>query len=252
MKNFNRILLIFLWLFWQTGLWSQCPNQYIVLQNQAQVDSFPQQWPGCHHLIDHLAITGSDIVSLDSLYPIQSITGTLNFINCSSLPNLHGLENLTAVNGISFQNCVSLTSISSLSNLVSTSNLILEIYNAPLLSSLAGLEGYTNITAIGLYDVGVSSLSALSNLTHLSSLQISGCVNLTGFTPLSNLSGTIGSLNVSNCPLITSYNGLNNISTVQYEFICTNNANLSDLTALNNCSMEVEAKLGNPITSPAA
>ena len=97
-----------------------CQSAVIVLSRQSQVDSFNILYPGCHNVKQNLIINGlqgSDIVSLDSLYNIQQVGGSVMIRNLPLLKSLDGLHNITYIGGgILLESNSQLHDISALSN----------------------------------------------------------------------------------------------------------------------------------------
>lgn len=125
---------------------SSCPDTPIVLTSQAEVDAFPNNYPGCSELDFGLTISGSDIVDLTPLSGIASVIGNFSIENNPLLINLEGLNNITELNTNSefnISNNNSLTDISALINMVDTSSnsyFLTRVSDNPQLISLNGLQ----------------------------------------------------------------------------------------------------------------
>lgn len=109
--------------------------------NQADIDNFIINYPGCYELSGDVSIFGNDITNLDGLYPIISIDGNLDIGDIYGAGNeflisLTGLRNLHSINGyLGINNNKSLTSLSGLDLLDPTSIMYLSITNNDLLTT---------------------------------------------------------------------------------------------------------------------
>lgn len=84
---------------WMNTSFSQnCYQTEIVLNSQAQVNSFASYYTGFQAFNSSITISGADIVNLNGLSPIHSIGWGLKIQN-TSLTNVEGLNNLTFVGG---------------------------------------------------------------------------------------------------------------------------------------------------------
>lgn len=112
------------------------PNGNYNFYNQADIDNFQANYPGCTELAGETLINGSDITNLDGLNNVTTINGSLKFFNCTQLENLAGIEAITQINGplTIYGNSV-LTDISALNNLDTSGLTYLSIANNTLLSA---------------------------------------------------------------------------------------------------------------------
>src|SRR5210317_503102 len=79
---------------------SPCLPEGITFTSQAQIDSFPINYPGCTEIEGDLKIDEhihGNITNLDSLYSITSIAGNMSVGGNKALMSLSGLESLTSV-----------------------------------------------------------------------------------------------------------------------------------------------------------
>jgi hypothetical protein len=112
-----------------------CLPQGITFTDQAQIDSFQEDYPGCNEIEGSVGIIGDDISNLEGLDPITSIDGMLTISSNSLLTGLNGLQNLTAISGALFiDSNASLISLNGLENIEAGSISQLFIHNNPLLS----------------------------------------------------------------------------------------------------------------------
>lgn len=126
---------------------ASCGPQF--LYNQADVDDFEADNPGCTKVNGDLFIGGvgvtSDIFDLSALAAIRSVRGDLT-IQQTTLENLEGLASLKSVRG-AFRiilNSSGLTSLDGLDALTSVGERI-DVNKNPLLTDLNGLETVTSV-----------------------------------------------------------------------------------------------------------
>ena len=153
-----------------TGLFSQssCLPDGIIFTSQAQIDSFPINYPGCTEIEGQLVISDTydatnDITNVDSLYSLTMIGGglaigeTLNGGSNFVLESLHGLENLTSIEGsLNIIQVQGMTNLEGLDGLI-TINGSLFIWLTSL-SSLSGLDAldYSTLTSVQMYENALS------------------------------------------------------------------------------------------------
>lgn len=257
--------IIFLYLIFSFGLLNaQCPNTPIVLENQADVNSFITNYPGCTQLNNNLRIQPTNPNFLTDLSPLNVITfidGDL-LIEGTGVTSLAGFENLTTIASdgelkiqenpnlqniaalsslsytasgiINIGNNPNLSSISALSNLTSAAGLELTINNNPILSSLSGLEGIEILSWVNISGNGLVDLSGLENIQgQLEYLNVSYNPSLTSIGQLSGIT-SVGNLTIEN-PALSSLAGLDNITTIDNSLALgpnniTTNAGLENVT----------------------
>ncbi|MCB9285646.1 MAG: T9SS type A sorting domain-containing protein [Lewinellaceae bacterium] len=234
-----------------TGLYSQsgCLPDGITFSSQAQIDSFPINYPGCSVIEGSVIVQESideNIISLDSLYSIISIKGDLKIGSSSmksnfALTSLSGLKDLTTINGSLFvQGNPSLTNLIGLDNVTFLGDDLIIIGNESL-TNLTGLNNVLYINGI-LYVVGNKALTSLDGLDNLTS--IGGSISIGGNTILTNLSGlgnvtfvggllTIATGNKS----LKNLSGLNNVTSIGGL-----NLNYTSLTSLNGLDNLISIK----------
>src|SRR5210317_2425994 len=94
----KSMLLISALLIASTSLFSQpCLPEGITFSTQAQIDSFPINYPNCTEIEGTVTISGWNIVDLRFLNMITHIGGSLRIFNNNNLTALDGLDNLTGV-----------------------------------------------------------------------------------------------------------------------------------------------------------
>ena len=144
MKKFT-ISLLFIVL--STGILAQgCLPEGITFTTQAQIDSFPANYPGCTEIEGNVKISGGDIINLNGLESINIFHNGLEISNCQSLINLNGLSSLHSV-----ENYFAIYNNSGLQNLTGIGNLdsIKERFTIQSNNLLINLSGLNNIIYIG-------------------------------------------------------------------------------------------------------
>ncbi len=218
MKN---LYIIFIALLLASGAMAQtkqpcstCLPEGIIFTTQAQIDSFPMNYPNCNEIDGYVTISGDNIINLDSLINVTQIGGFLEigyaFMKpddgwvCAGNPNLmniQGLQNLTIVGGF------------------------LQIFGNSVLTELTGLESLTTIG--GSLFIGAILPQGWGVLP---------CGNaIEDLTALSNLESINGELIIESNSL-SSLEGLNNIDTSTITYLrIFGNSNLSHCEIQNIC-----------------
>ncbi len=244
-----------------------CLPQGITFSTQAQIDSFPINYPNCTVIEGHVLIAGSDITNLNGLNALTSIWGNLLIgryfeysdtcnpvlsslaglgnvtsvggdlsIDCNYvLTTLVGLESLTSIGGtIQIRSNDSLSSLVGLDNITSMERLWIESNNS--LTSLEGLDNLNSVAAglIIAYNDGLTSLSGLDSVTTVGwILSIYSNNALTSLAELHKIDSLGGLLNIQHNDALTSLAGLDNITSVEGLWIESNDA-LTSLEGLDN------------------
>jgi len=126
---------------------AQCPQEDITLSTQQEIDNFALTYPGCTELSGNLTINSfpsDDIVDLNGLETITSITGDLTIEMNDALESLWGLNNLNFVGenlGIYNNDSKSLAGLQKINTIGGS----LSIINNDSLFLLSGLTGLTSI-----------------------------------------------------------------------------------------------------------
>jgi hypothetical protein len=177
-----------------------CLPEGITFTTQAQIDSFPANYPGCTEIKGDVLIgewNGSDITNLNGLSVLNSIEGSLEIAFNIYLTGLSGLDNLSSIGG----------------------NLKIGFNNS--LSSLEGLEGLTTIG--GNLEIGFQS-----------GMMLLGNASLTSIEGLTNLTSVGGKLYIAENPVLTSLIGLANLTVIGDSLRISYNEGLTSLTGLDN------------------
>jgi len=130
------LLLAALGLFYANAFTQGCLPQGITFTNQAQIDNFQTNYPGCTEIEGDVTINGSNITNLNGLSVVTHIGGDLDISYNSALTSLTGLESLTSIGGYLriWDNNV-LTSLTGLENVEANTITDLYIYKNPSLST---------------------------------------------------------------------------------------------------------------------
>lgn len=237
MKQYILIIIFsFPWLLFSQS----CLPDGIIFSSQAQIDSFPNNYPGCTEIEGKVEVNGEDITNFSGLNAVTQIGGDL-FIGTFfyggnfALQNLSGLENLNYLGGsLRILSNPVLTSITGLQNLTSIGS-NLEVSNNPI-NSFIGLD---NVTSVGGRLI-ISSMNTITDLSGLESItsigdRISITENdaLTSLSGLDNLVSIGGGIEISVNKSLISLNGIDNIAagTIDDLSIFSNNV-------LSNCHVQ--------------
>jgi hypothetical protein len=214
------------------GLFNAClPYGNYYLSSQADVDAFPLEYPDCIDLNGSISIAGEDVISLDSLIQIQSISGDL-FIgrrdetNTNLLTNLQGLNSISGIGG----------------------SLIIEWTDA--LHSLDGLNNLQNIGSDLRFtnNYNLADISALGSMEYLGNdVRISGCTVLNSLDGLQFLDTIHGNLILEQLFELNSFNALENLRWVGKSVklrSCLRNTLLTGLDSLNYIGNGLELSMG--------
>jgi hypothetical protein len=213
----------------------QCPG-IIVLENQAEVDNFSIDYPGCTNL-NVFRVTGATTTNLSPLSQIVTLQ-QLNIDN-TSITNFNGLENVTSITEqfIIFEN-LSIVNLSGFDNLELVSGTT-QISDNENLLSLEGIETMTEFSGNLniLRNNSLINLSGLENVTEFDGfLQIKDNPSLQEVTALNNLTTILGTLAINNNDVLESITGLENLQIIGGggDLIIESNAILEDLEPLSN------------------
>ncbi len=204
----NYFLLIYFSLSIQFLHAQPCGSGGVILTDQADVDNFTIDYPGCTHILGNLTIdenflgANGNITDLSPLQVLTIIDGSLSVRNNDNITTLQGLHNISTV-GLSTGviNNLQLTDLTGLTNLESTSGLVVDgLETLDGINSLQTIfveEGFAR--ALGLQGSQLSDISALGNVdievarllmveTSLSDLEmLSDAVFRNGITIVDNL-----------------------------------------------------------------
>jgi hypothetical protein len=136
-----------------------CLPDGIDFNNQAAIDNFQLNYPGCTVIEGNVEIQGDDILNLDGLSVLTSIGGYLYITNNDSLDNLSGLASLTSVGGsLLVSSNASLTGLAGLENLSVVEEDVF-ISTNPVLTDISALG---NIIAENMMELRISGNSSLA------------------------------------------------------------------------------------------
>ncbi len=205
-----RIFYLFLAIFAFHSDMKAC--QTIYLESQAEVNSFPLDYPDCTIIDGDLVISGN----VSDLSPLNGITGieqSLWFTNCYYLVSMEGLSNLVYAGDLKVSNCTLFENFLGLSSLGSLGNLMVEACSS--FEDFSGLEGITGLEGIWLNDLIIQN----------------------GFNGLQNISGSVSIFVLEFCE-VNSFEGLSGIVEILDLFISFGHfpAGFTGLSSWNSAS----------------
>lgn len=213
-------------------------TQNIQLRSQNQIDSFPINYGNCNVIIGNILIEESisgNITSLDSIYNLFGVIGTLTITNNSSLLNLNGMNNLLNVLNFDIVSNSNLISLDHLQSLYHVGNF--KIVNNDNLSNFNGLQQIRTLNTLVIEDnQNLTSIDELTNIESLDFLSIENNQNLLSILCFKDVL-TLKGLLIKNNPSLISINfeQLSNITDAGSLFI-ENNEALTSLIGLSNLS----------------
>ncbi len=230
-----------------------CLPEGISFSNQAEVNSFPQDYPGCITVLGNIAISNSSILNLDSLIYIQEIGGDLSVYYGSPIEGLDGLNNLYHIGGdLNIIETTSLENLTGLEGLTQVDGLLRITQNEALIN----LEGLNNLDTIltGNLQIGnnaqLISLDGLNNLKFASGLRLYNNESLQNINGLESLEKVPWVFEIRNNTVLVNLIGLNNLDSIGYgndymDSIIEYNDSLNSLTGLENLSYVNELRINN-------
>jgi hypothetical protein len=210
-----------------------CIPVAIVFSTQAQVDSFPSDYPGCTLITGSVGITGS-VTHLDSLQQITQIGGGVQILN-AQLTSLQGLHNVISIGGSVNISYSTISSMPGMASLISIGG-GLNIQNC----TLPTLELFGEISNLG-GDLTIISTLGISNFEAFNKIGIiNGDFNFGGpnnnstisFTGLENLSKINGGLYIGVGVDNVDVSSLNGLTFVKSGLSLR--GNISNFPAFNN------------------
>lgn len=255
----KKILLLVMLLSICSFLKAQPCAISLTFSTLADVDNFSVNNPGCTSIGGNVLISGNDILNLDGLASITSITGSLLIDQNQILRSLSGLSNITNIGGeINIELNPRLPNLSGLENLSSIGSSLRIVANAALrnvdaLNKITVVNGFLSIGAnpallniLGLSNlktingpVSIALNSILRNLDGLSSLtSIDGylfirynsyLMNIKGLTNLTQMTTILSQgryVDISDNDILTTLSGLDNIDTEFLYYIQLANSGL--------------------------
>ncbi len=178
-----------------------------------------------------------DLLNLNGLTGISSLSGGLFIKENPVLASLSGLDNLASVGTyLGLDGNVKLTSIAALGSLTSIGT-DLFIDSMLALSSLAPLSSLTTLGGSIFIEKNplLTSLSGLSGLIGVSGdLYIGENAGLTTLSGLDNVLGILGNLYIDTNPLLANLTGLSGLLGIDGDLQIIGNSSLSNLAALSS------------------
>ncbi|MFZ6011904.1 MAG: hypothetical protein ACOYXT_16300, partial [Bacteroidota bacterium] len=199
---------------------AQCPSGRIELTDQASIDNFKKNYPGCTTISNELVIgNATSFASITNLDGLKDVTGIGSLkINRVMLTSLSGLKSLRSLGNISIAACQELRSLKGLESINSLNHLA--IYDCPKLSDLKALSHLTTVKSVAISRCGgLTSLSGLENIepSGLSTLDITNNAKLT-YCALKSICGFLQRSSAT-----IEGNALHCNSMAEIKIICTNN-----------------------------
>ena len=229
-----KYLLSLVFVFCSLAIFAQCPGT-ISFSNQADVDAFPTNYPGCTTINGDLRIYNGP-TNLNGLSSIVTVTGNLLISSNTTLPNLNGLSSLTTIGGRLSITSTSLPNFSGLNNLNAIGDR-LYVWNN---SSLNDISALSNLTTVGT-DVNFENCNILTNFSGLEGLTtingdlyIRGNALVNSVAAFLNVAGVGEDIVLESLPMLGNLSGLNNVTSVTNRLYIRNNNSLSDISALSN------------------
>ncbi len=234
--RFLYFLFLILLLINIKALSQSCLPLGIEFNTQAQIDSFPINYPGCTEIEGDVKVKGSGISNLNGLSSVTAIGGDLRIEINPDLSSLMGLSALTSIGrDLVFVGNYSLTNLSGLGSLESIGRDLLLYYNS--FTSFSGLGPITTINR-HLWIIGNSSitdLSGLETLTYIRNGTIKENASLTSLSGLDSLT-FIGNLVIFYNPSLTSLCGLDAVTHIDQILTINSNNALINLTGVSKLS----------------
>ncbi len=179
-------LVLFFTFFCRSLVAQDCLPDGITFTSQADIDSFPINYPGCDTIKGNLVLSENTFYNFQPLNGIEVIEGGLYVID-SGFENFEGLENLTTVGGELFLYYTHPQSLSGLENLTSLGGLyIYESYFIPNFQPLTNLEELNGRISLYLLEE-LDDISGIAHLSPKGEININSCLNLATLPEMPNL-----------------------------------------------------------------
>ncbi|WP_194534661.1 T9SS type A sorting domain-containing protein [Zobellia nedashkovskayae] len=225
----KKLVLFCLFFFSFLSFYGQCPDNYISINSQVDLDSFKTTYPNCTELLKNLSLNGSDITDLSALDEITSIARDLTIKN-TGLVNLNGLDNLVSLGDLIIENNENLLNLTGIESLSIIKNISIK-YNY----NLTSLHGLSNVSEID-EDLSLTNSSALIDISGLSGLNevggnfTIGGVGLANFSDLNQLQVVQGDFSITSMLSLTDLSELSALHTVNGVLSIKNHTNLQSIT----------------------
>lgn len=211
-----KILLSLLLCSWTLlGLTQDCLPEGIIFSNQAQIDAFTSDYPGCTTILGDVIIeetTAGNITNLRGLSGLVALGDYLEIHDNEALRDLTGLEGIATIAGG------------------------LNIFGNPKLEKLSGLEGLRSVSSslrIAL-NHELRNIEALAGLEYIAEdLTIADNLILPNLHGLESLDTVGGYLLVITSKRLANLSGLNGLRGIGKGLLVEDNAELRDLRGLD-------------------
>ncbi|QRR01391.1 malectin domain-containing carbohydrate-binding protein [Dyadobacter sandarakinus] len=218
------------------------------LKTQQDVNAFRSTYNDCKVLKGDLTINTTNILNLDPLSNLNTITGSVRISHNPDLTSLAGLSGLQQVGGeIIIEDNSKLATLQGLENLTSVKGDVRVVSNQ-ILNSISALSGL--VTIPGSLSVGtnpaLTSLKGLDNLTTVQgSISIAALDLVPDLKPLSKLTSIGNSFLLVKNNLLNDLTGLQNLESAGQRLEITGNSNLLSLSGLTKLSFVQTIKVDN-------
>jgi hypothetical protein len=182
---------------------------------------------------------------IDFTTQMQIDSFPINYPNCTKIignvdifsddiNNLDSLISVTRFNGqLNIWNNPILESLAGLSNTTSISDLRISGNNE--LTNLEGLENIDSLVRLMIWGTDMlNSLDGLNNVSYIYNINIQYNKVLSDLSRLSNISPTVGYVQITANDSLYNLSGLENINTISGFIYIVNNPRINDLSALEN------------------
>jgi hypothetical protein len=210
-KKFTLISILLM--YWIFSFSQNCIPVAIVFTTQAQVDSFPKNYPGCSVIDGNLGFTGENITNLDSLIQIKEIKGSVQFLDLQNLNNFKGLDSLNKIGGQFILRNLGILSMTGL-------------------NSLDSIKGNFNIEKVNITNFsGLNNLVLIDGNFHLEIMH--QFVNFNGLNKLAKIKGNFFIRELS---ILSSFIGLESLNSIDGYYTHYISNNLLDFQGLSSLS----------------
>jgi hypothetical protein len=215
-----------------------CLAEGFTITDQASVDSFPINYPGCTTILGGVYLSWqSTATNVDSLIYINNIEGQLYIIS-DYISDLSGLNNLHRIGDEFNLTGTTITNLNGLENLKIVDGDLLIANNDSLLS-LEGLNSLDSVNNLIIRNnLRLSNLDGLNNLDYAYYFQLWENENLLNIHGLENLKHVESNFWIKDNPRLKNLIGLHNLDTVSSyyssPFTIENNDSLSTIMGLDS------------------
>ena len=220
-------------------------NVVETLTDQAEVDAFATNYPGCRNflgdlIIDEAAIpTGGAITDLSALSSLRQVNG-FSIMNAPALTDLSPLSGLDSIHGNFFVRSTAVTDLDAFGGLYKV-GLRLSIFNNPLLETVSD---FSNLIAVGSQfsirnNPMLTDLSGFANLETVGDeFEIAENPSLADLNDFTSIRFAYDGVLIEDNDLFTSLAGLESLENINGTLRIVGNDMLADISALENIDQE--------------